>query len=181
MKRTVMVCLAAAVASAVFAVAAIDGRAVAAPTGNIPFRANKTVDQAYAASIGPYGVISFESEPFDKGAAFTPATGTFVAPTAGTYAFGSHILVNGGAGTYELLLTVNGVINGTMEEWLDVIAAKPDGGVQALGGSTVRNLKAGDKVQLLFYSNGSGAKVLGRANASAIRPGYSIFFGQRTG
>lgn len=143
------------VAGATGATGATGPAGSAAPTGTVLFRADKNaVNQAQV--VGGVGAqVTFDTERFDSGAAYNPATSTWTAPATGYYEFVVQLGISpGAASSFHLQLWKNGAPGvGTLIADVDSALAPPFT-IQLFTG--VLSLTAGDTLTV-YSSQASGA------------------------
>jgi C1q domain/Collagen triple helix repeat (20 copies) len=94
-------------------------------------------------------LVPFDSEQFDLGSNFNPATGAFTSPANGVYQFNVGLHKNEAAGTrHAIQIYKNGTFSYSLEYWFCETANN-----NVRNGSFLMNLNAGETVQIYGYQS----------------------------
>ena len=94
-------------------------------------------------------LVPFDSEQFDLGNNFNPATGAFTSPANGVYQFNVGLYKNEAAGTrHAIQIYKNGTFSYSLEYWFCETANN-----NVRNGSFLMNLNAGETVQIYGYQS----------------------------
>ncbi|MBK8366401.1 MAG: hypothetical protein IPL10_03010 [Bacteroidetes bacterium] len=94
-------------------------------------------------------LVPFDSEQFDLGSNFNPATGAFTSPANGVYQFNVGLHKNEAAGTrHAIQIYKNGAFSYSLEYWFCETANN-----NVRNGSFLMNLNAGETVQIYGYQS----------------------------
>jgi hypothetical protein len=132
------------------------------------FSASNTTGPAIPSGTEP--TVVFDSEAFDLGKEYDPATGVFTTKTGGYYDIGCNLIFDRRTSTGTYYLEAGIFINNVRK---DVAAGTGDGYVQSYRARNVFKLAAGDKVTCRGYQTGAAAFGLIPARAGEAVSSFS--------